>query len=153
MKTVYMITSGDYEDYVVHRIYESIEDAEGFCAMQNARLSTYDDMCEIEEIDLFGSEDKDQSNVVDVFKAITFTLDYASDDRCRTCHLIVWNMVYSAKPFDLSIKEEQNICGCKGIIPVRKTYFKYTKDNETVKNIISNSITKWKAEKGVFNKR
>lgn len=145
MKTVYMITSGDYEDYIVHRIYENIEDAERFCAIQNARLSTYDVMCEIEEIDLFGSKDKDQSNVVDVFKAITFTVDV----RGRTCPLIAWNMVYSAKPFDLSIKEEQNICECKGIIPVRKTYFKCTKDDGTVKNIILNSITKWKAEKGV----
>ena len=147
MKTVYMITSGDYEDYIVHRIYENIEDAERFCAIQNAHLSTYDDMCEIEEIDLFGSEDKDQSNVVDVFKAIKFTLDYVVDVRGRTCPLIEWNMVYSAKPFELSIKEEPKIFEYKGIIPVRKTYFKYTKDDGTVENIISNSITKWKAEK------
>lgn len=149
MKTVYMITSGDYEDYIVHRIYENIEDAERFCAMQNAPSPTRDDIYVIEEIDLFESEDKDQSNVVDIFKAITFTLDYVVDVRGRTCPLIAWNMVYSAKPFDLSIKEEQNICECKGIIPVRKTYFKCTKDDGTVKNIILNSITKWKAEKGV----
>ena len=147
MKTIYMITSGDYEDYVVHRIYENIEDAERFCANQNALSTTYDDIYEIEEIDLFGPEDKDQSNVVDVFKAIKFTLDYVVDVRGRTCSLIEWNMVYSAKPFELSIKEEPNIFEYKGIIPVRKTYFKYTKDDGTVKNIISNSITKWKAEK------
>ena len=42
MKTVYMITSGDYlEDYIVHRIYENIEDAERFCAIQNAHLPIF----------------------------------------------------------------------------------------------------------------
>lgn len=59
MKTVYMITSGDY---IVHRICETLKMQKKFCANQNALSPTYDDIYEIEEIDLFfGPEDKDQS--------------------------------------------------------------------------------------------
>lgn len=50
MKTVYMITSGDY---IVHRICETLKMQKKFCANQNALSPTYDDIYEIEEIDLF----------------------------------------------------------------------------------------------------
>lgn len=38
MKEIYVVTSGEYSDYGIVKIFENIEDAEQFCAIYNDNM-------------------------------------------------------------------------------------------------------------------
>lgn len=43
MKEIYVVTSGEYSDYGIVKIFANIEDAERFCAIHNDNMKPYDE--------------------------------------------------------------------------------------------------------------
>jgi hypothetical protein len=46
-----MVTSGEYEDYGVHRVFEDRHDAERFALEYNATRDPFTSAAEVEEVD------------------------------------------------------------------------------------------------------
>lgn len=64
MKEIYVVTSGEYSDYGIVKIFENIEDAEQFCAIHNDNMKPYNNAyrLEIHSLSDYG-EKKENSNI------------------------------------------------------------------------------------------
>lgn len=146
MKEIYVVTSGEYSDYGIVKIFENIEDAERFCAIRNDNMKPYDDgyCLEIYSLSGYGEEEKIQT-----YKALSCQVIEYSDTIPSTVDIINIKTKFSKKPFNKSIKCEDSwtgACEYSGVIPVNKTYDIY-EQREIVEKIIRDEFYKWKAEK------
>ena len=146
MKEIYVVTSGEYSDYGIVKIFENIEDAEQFCAIHNDNMGPYDDAyyLEIHPLSEYGEEEKTQT-----YKALSYRAIEHSDAISSRLRIIDIEEQFSKKPFNKSIKCVNFWAEAReysGVIPVNKTYDIY-EDREIVKKIIRDEFYKWKAEK------
>lgn len=146
MKEIYVVTSGEYSDYGIVKIFENIEDAEQFCAIHNDNMKPYDDgyCLEIYPLSGYGEEEK-----IKVYKALFCQVIEYRDTIPSTVEIWCIETQFSKKPFNKSFKYEGYWIGGReysGVIPVNKTYDIH-KNREIVEKIIQDEFRKWKAEK------
>ena len=146
MKEIYVVTSGEYSDYGIVKIFENIEDAEHFCAIHNDDIKPYDDnyYLEIYPLSEYGGEEKIQT-----YKALSCQVIERSDSIPSTVKIICIETQFSKKPFNKSFKCVDSwigACEYSSVIPVNKTYDIY-EQREIVEKIIRDEFYKWKAEK------
>lgn len=146
MKEIYVVTSGEYSDYGIVKIFENIEDAEQFCAIHNDNMKPYDDgyCLEIYPLSGYGEEEKIQT-----YKALSCRVIEYNDTIPSTVKIIDIETKFSKKPFNKSFKYEDSwygACEYSGVVPVNKTYDIY-EDREIVEKIIRDEFYKCKAEK------
>lgn len=67
MTKVYIVTSGEYSDYRINKVFSSLEKAEKYCARVNVKDDGYSDyycnLCYVEEFNLDDCEVSDNINV------------------------------------------------------------------------------------------
>lgn len=67
MTKVYIVTSGEYSDYSIKKVFSSLEKAEKYCARVNVKDEGYSDFyygaCYVEEFNLDDCEVSDSINV------------------------------------------------------------------------------------------
>lgn len=146
MKEIYVVTSGEYSDYGIVKIFENIEDAERFCAIQNDDMKPYGDVYRLEIYPLsgYGEEEKIQT-----YKALSCRVIEYGDTIPSTVKIMDIETKFSKKPFNKSIKRIDywiGACEYSGVIPVNKAYDIY-EQQEIVEKIIRDEFYKWKAEK------
>ena len=146
MKEIYVVTSGEYSDYSIVKIFENIEDAEQFCAIHNDNMKPYDDgyCLEIYYLSGYGEEEK-----IKVYKALFCQVIECSVTIPSTVGTINIETQFSKKPFNKSFKYVDSwtgACEYSCVIPVNKTYDIY-EQREIVEKIIRDEFHKWKAEK------
>ena len=146
MKEIYVVTSGEYSDYGIVKIFENIEDAEQFCAIHNDNMKPYDDSYHLEIYPLsgYGEEEKIQT-----YKALSCQVIEYNDTIPSTLKIRYIEREFSKKPFNKSIKRVDcwtGGCEYSCVIPVNKTYDIH-EDREIVEKIIRDEFYKWKAEK------
>lgn len=146
MKEIYVVTSGEYSDYGIVKIFENIEDAEQFCAIHNDNMKSYDDgyRLEIYPLSGYGEEEK-----IKVYKELSCQVIEYNNTIPSTVRIRCIETQFSKKPFNKSFKcVDSGIGGCKYscVIPVNKTYDIH-EDREIVEKIIRDEFYKWKAEK------
>lgn len=146
MKEIYVVTSGEYSDYGIVKIFENIEDAEQFCAIHNDAAKPYDDLyyLEIFPVHSYGEKEKIQT-----YKALSCRIIEFGDTIPLTVNIINIETQFSKKPFDKSFRCVDFWAGEReysGVIPVNKTYDIY-EQREIVEKIIRDEFYKWKAEK------
>ena len=151
MKEIYVVTSGEYSDYGIVKIFENIEDAEQFCAIHNDNMKPYDDgyCLEIYSLSGYGEEEKIQT-----YKALSCRVIEYGDTISSTVKIINIEAQFSKKPFNKSFKCTDVWCtdvwtGAREyscVVPVNKTYDIY-EEREIVEKIIRDEFYKWKAEK------
>lgn len=150
MKTVYVVTSGDYSDYGIVRIFENLEDAESFCAIKNDAGDT--DPCRIEFYNLTES-------------GIFQKTEYHKAIHCRFRRMddsgyigsISWRVGYSKEPFSFEFKRvddctyKSKIEYWKAIIPTMHTYDQHSEtDDLIVEKIVRDSYYIYRAmEEGI----
>lgn len=139
MKKVYIITQGEYSDFCIVEIFGKLEDAEKYCAIHNDTLTAYSDPYDLLILDLAESVTDD----IPIYRAIEFFAEKVSGSEGSGFDLTKFEMRFSKKPFNKSIKFYDNAY-CKtyrGIIPVNKTY----DEEEKVKKIVFDELAKWEA--------
>lgn len=146
MKEIYVVTSGEYSDYGIVKMFENIEDAEQFCAIHNDNMKPYDDAyyLEIYPLSGYGEEEKIQT-----YKALSYRAIEHSDAISSQLRIIDIEAQFSKKPFNKAIRCVDFWAEAReysGVIPVNKTYNIY-EEREIVKKIIRDEFYKWKAEK------
>lgn len=123
-------------------MFGKLEDAEKYCAIRNDTLGKYSDPYELLILDLAESVTDD----IPIYRAIEFFAEKVSGSEGSGFDLTKFEMRYSKKPFDKSIKAYNTSYykTCKsyrGIIPVNKTY----DDEEKVRKIVFDELAKWEA--------
>lgn len=146
MKEIYVVTSGEYEDYRIVKIFENIEDAEQFCAIHNDNMKPHDDgyYLEIYPLSGYGEEEKIQT-----YKALSYRVIECNDTIPSTVGIIDIETKFSKKPFDKSFRCVDSWAKAReysGVIPVNKTYDIY-EQHEIVEKIIRDEFYKWKDHK------
>lgn len=146
MKEIYVVTSGEYSDYGIVKMFENIEDAEQFCAIHNDNMKPYDDAyyLEIYPLSGYGEEEKIQT-----YKALSCRVIECSATIPSIVSIINIETQFSKKSFNKSFKCVDSRTGAReysGVIPVNKTYDIYGQ-REIVEKIIRDEFYKWKAEK------
>lgn len=140
MAKVYVVTSGDYSDYSIDRVFSNREAAEKRCATWEYKH----DEPRIEEYEL---EDGSNIEMEHVYKALEFDMRYTYYN--DTVHITDIEMKYGVNPFEekIRMKEKTTVRNGEeielyyGVIPVNKTV-----KNEEAEKIIFDRIAKWKAE-------
>lgn len=148
MKEIYVVTSGEYSDYGIVKIFENIEDAEQFCAIHNDAAKPYDDLyyLEIFPVHSYGEKEKIQT-----YKAIFCQVIEYGDTIPSTVKIINIETHFSKKPFNKSFKHEDSWIGqCEYfcVVPVNKAYDIY-EQREIMEKIIRDEFYKWKGENDV----
>ena len=146
MKEIYVVTSGEYSDYGIVKIFENIEDAEQFCAVHNDNMKPHDDGYRLE---LYSLSEHGEEEKIQTYKALSSQIIEYSDTIPSTVKIINIETKFSKKPFNKSFKcVDSGIGGCKYscVIPVNKTYDIY-EQREIVEKIIRDEFYKCKAEK------
>ena len=146
MKEIYVVTSGEFLDYGIVKIFENIEDAEQFCAIHNDNMKPYDDLYYLEIFPVYGYDEKEK---IQTYKALSGQVIEYSDTIPSTVKIINIETQFSKKPFSKSFKDEDIwIGGCEYscVIPVNKTYDIY-EQREIMEKIIRDEFYKWKGEK------
>lgn len=126
MNKVYIVTQGEYSEYVICKIFSTREAAEKFYAAHDQDVTR---PMNVEEYDL-----EDGSNIIvdTIYKAVYFKCHgYYTD----------YKMKYSTKPFKLKIGPDWLSDKLCGTIPVTKTI---TEDKEFEK-IVSDVVAKYRA--------
>lgn len=146
MKEVYAVTSGEYSDYGIVKIFENIEDAEQFCAIYNDNMKAYDDEYYLESYPLYsyGEEEK-----IQVYKALSCQVIEYNNTIPSTVKIINIKTNFSKKPFNKSIKYADSwtgACEYSCVVPVNKTY-DICEECEIMEKIIRDEFYKWKGEK------
>ena len=130
---VYVITSGEYSDYRINRIFLDRDLAEAYCAVHH-----HDE--DRPQIEVWEISDESDIKVDTVYKALWFL---QTIPRYRPNQPVIrWKMEYNTSPFELKIDEIQDI-ELSGYIPVNKTIIG---EEEAIK-IISDTVAKYKSEK------
>ena len=145
MKEIYVVTSGEYSDYGIVKIFENIEDAEQFCAIHNDAVKLHDDLyyLEIFPVHSYGEKEKIQT-----YKALSCEVIEYSDTIPSTIKIINIETQFSKKPFNKSFKDENiwiGACKYSCVVPVNKTYDFY-EQREIMEKIIRDEFYKWKGE-------
>ena len=134
---VYVITSGEYSDYGINRIFLDRDLAEAYCAVHH-NDSPYDE--DRPQIEVWEISDESDIKVDTVYKALQFS---QTIPRYRSNQPVIrWKMEYNTSPFESKIDKIQDR-KLSGYIPITKTI---TDEAEAIK-IISDTIAKYKAEK------
>ena len=134
---VYVVTSGEYSDYGINRIFLDRDLAEAYCAAHHNDSSYSEDRPQIEVWEISDSSDIE---VDTVYKALWFSQTIPPYRPNQP--IISWGMEYNISPFELKI-DENRYREFSGYIPITKTI---TDEEEAIK-IISDTIAKYKAEK------
>ena len=148
MKEIYVVTSGEYLDYGIVKIFENIEDAEQFCAIHNDNMKPYDDCYYLEIYPLSEYSEKEK---IQTYKALSCRVIEFGDTIPSTVNIINIETQFSKKPFNKSFKCINSYTGIfdySCVIPVNKTYDIY-EQREIMKKIIRDEFYKWKGEKDV----
>lgn len=147
MSKLYVVSSGKYEDYYIERIFETLLEAELYCAEESdkRRNKKWEDMPEI----TIWETDRVNDMTKTLFRAIWFVC-YDSTARGS---VIVWSMGYSLLPFHLDIQKDREIDefttihGISGYIPIAVSYDTGCFDDiEQVHEIIKKYVTEWEEE-------
>lgn len=134
---VYVVTSGEYSDYGINRIFLDRDLAEAYCAAHHNDSPYGEDRPQIEVWEI---SDESDIKMNTVYKALWFS---QTIPRCRPNQPIIkWKMEYNTSPFELKI-DKNRYREFSGYIPITKTI---TDEEEAIK-IISDTIAKYKAEK------
>lgn len=141
MNKVYIVTSGDYSDYTINRVFSNREAAEKCCAAWESIM--YEP--KIEEYEL---EDGSNIEIERVYKAISFDMGYSL---FYDVTYLDYTMMYNAKPFceKIARKEKTRLRDGRtiefyyGVIPVNKTVTTY----EEAKKLVYDYLAKRKAER------
>lgn len=144
MAKVYVVTSGDYSDYSIDRVFSNREAAEKRCATWRQDI-IWGDEPRIEEYEL---EDGSNIEVEQVYKGLDFDVRYTYYN--DTVHITDIEMKYGVKPFEekIRMKEKTTMRNGKkielyyGTLPVNKT----VETEAEAEKIIFDRIAKWKAE-------
>lgn len=146
MKEIYVVTSGEYSDYDIVKIFENIEDAEQFCAIHNDNMKPYDDgYC----LEIYPLSDYSEEEKIQTYKALSCQFVEYGNTIPATVQIINIETQFSKKPFNKSFRCVDSWIGGREyscVVPVNKTYDIY-EDREIVKKIIRDEFHKWKAEK------
>lgn len=136
---VYVVTSGEYSDYGINRIFLDQDLAEAYCAAHHNDSPYGEDRPQIEVWEISDSSDIE---VDAVYKALWFS--YSMSNYKSSNPIMSWEMEYNTSPFESKIDEIHD-CGhyISGYIPVNKTI----SDREEAIKIISDTVAKYKAEK------
>ena len=148
MKEIYVVTSGEYSDYGIVKIFENIEDAEQFCAIHNDNMKPYDDAYYLE---IYPLSDYSEEEKIQTYKALSCRVIEYNDTIPSTVNIINIETQFSKKPFNKSFKCINSYTGIfdySCVIPVNKTYDIY-EQREIMKKIIRDEFYKWKGEKDV----
>lgn len=151
MKKVYVVTSGDYSDYKIDRIFENLDDAEKFCAIQND--SGTSDPCNIEFWDLTESGTFQKA---ECHKAILGS--FLRLKNSGYIGSITWSMGFSKEPVSFNCKCVDNRVYAgdaerwEVVIPVMHTYNRCNiNDDSVVEKIVRDSYYMWRAmEEGIY---
>lgn len=146
MKEIYVVTSGEYSDYGIVKIFENIEDAEQFCAIHNDAVKPHDDLYYLEIFPVYGYGEKEK---IQTYKALSCQVIEHSNIIPSTVNIINIETQFSKKPFNKSFKYKDSwigACEYSCVIPVNKTYDIY-EQREIMEKIIRDEFYKWKAEK------
>ena len=149
-QVVYVVTAGEYSEYGIVRIFEKLEDAEKFCAIENDLNK--DKPCYIETYDVARSESFQK---VECHKAIRCDFSRVADSGFIWC--VDWCMDYSKEPFELKFKRWDKCYGIPReteywncVIPTMHTYNRYSDDDKIVNKILIDSFYIWRAmEEGI----
>lgn len=132
MSKVYVVTDGEYSDYGIVKIFNSLEAAEKYCALHS---NEYYDGFNIEEWEL-----EDGSNITtEVHRSLFFNITEGGS-------LLGWSMNYDIRPFSRDIEERtsRNIgVYIVGYIPVDHQIT----TKEEAEKIALDELAKWKAER------
>lgn len=150
MKTIYVVTAGDYSDYRIIQIFDDLKDAERFCAIENSK--EYGDTCNIEFWELTKSGTFQN---VECHKAIHCRFSRDRDSGCIWC--VSWHMDFSKEPIPFSVEcisqygIAQSTQRWELIIPTKHTYDKENeKDDATIDKIAKDSYYIYRAmEEGI----
>ena len=136
---VYVVTSGEYSDYGINRIFLDRDLAEVYCAVHHNDSPYDEDRPQIEVWEISDESDIKVDKIYKVYKALWFsqTIQHRPNQP-----IICWSMTYNTSPFELKI-DENPYRELSGYIPVNKTII----DEEEAIKIISDTIAKYKAEK------
>lgn len=132
---VYVVTSGEYSDYGINRIFLDQDLAEAYCAAHHNDSPYGEDRPQIEVWEI---SDESDIKVDKVYKALWFSQTIYRPNQ----PIISWKMEYNTLPFESKI-DENRYRELSGYIPITKTI---TDEEEAIK-IISDIIAKYKAEK------
>lgn len=139
---VYVVASGDYDDYHIERVFLNLEDAEYYVAEQTDKRKN-DPNADVPSIEIWNVSKMDKKKKV--YKAIFFQ---ASNRR-----ILSWQMIYSLTPFQVDVVRDRElpgsttskkyyISGISGVIPTDITFYNDSIDDETiVKKMIQSALT------------
>ena len=143
---VYVVTSGDYDDYHIERVFLNLEDAEYYVAEQTDKRK-HDPSSDIPKIEKWTANKN--NNHEKVYKAIWFQVIggiYGTRN-------LDWHMIYSLKPFHIDIEKnrkcpgstfEMTFDGITGVIPTDITFDHDNLDDEVAVNqMVQNALTTW----------
>lgn len=146
MKEIYAVTSGEYSDYGIVKLFANIEDAEQFCAIHNDNMKPYDD---VYHLDIYPLSEYGEEEKIQTYKALSCQVIEYNDTIPSTVKIRCIETQFSKKPFNKSIKRVDCWTGGREyscVVPVNKTYDIY-EQREIVEKIIRDEFYKWKAEK------
>lgn len=146
MKEIYVVTSGEYSDYGIVKIFENIEDAEQFCAIHNDNMKPYNNAYRLE---IYSLSEHGEEEKIQTYKALSYQVIEYNDTIPSTVEIMNIETKFSKKPFNKSFKcvdSWTGACEYSCVIPVNKTYDIH-EDREIVEKIIRDEFYKWKVEK------
>lgn len=141
---VYVVTSGDYEEYHIEEVFLNQDDAEYYVAEQTDKRKN-DPNADIPSIEIWNVSKMDKKKKV--YKAIFF--------RAFNRGLLPWQMIYSLTPFQVDIVRDRElpgsttskryyISGISGVIPTDITFDNGNMDDvRSVKKMIQAALTDW----------
>lgn len=139
MGKIYAVSSGEYSDYSIMKVFSSLEAAERYIVQYNKRCSKYYDEAFLEIMDLDDVEDIES---FEIYRYINFSFYGQTKNYC-------WSMEFTDQPIDdLQIIDSLEKPGFfYGKIPVTRTYDdRNEKDCRLVEKIIQDNIARYKAE-------
>lgn len=141
---VYVVTSGDYNDYHIERVFLNLEDAEYYVAEQTDKRKN-DPNADIPSIEIWNVSKMDKKKKV--YKAIFF--------KAFNRRILSWQMIYSLTPFQADIVRDRElpgsttskkyyISGISGVIPTDITFYNDSIDDRAiVEKMIQSALTTW----------
>lgn len=143
---VYVVTSGDHDDYHVERVFLNLEDAEYYVAEQTDKRKNDPD-ADIPSIEIWDVSKINKKKKV--YKAIWFQVI----GNIHSTRSLDWRMIYSLKPFHIDIKKnrkypgatlEMTFEGITGVIPTDITFDHDNLDDEVAINqMVQSALTTW----------
>lgn len=136
MSKIYAVSSGEYSDYFIMKVFSSLEAAERYIVQYNKSCPKYDDEAFLEIMDL-----DDGKNIMPfhVYRYIYFSFSTVRN-------VVSWSMEFRDQPIDKLEMKHNYIC-YEGVIPVTRTYDdRNEKDCALVEKLVQDAIAKYRAE-------